>query len=112
MHPVLGVREILETAGVGVVNHLVESQVVDTFSRYSATMAIIFPNHEIRSGSLWNFELAHELGHLVMHRGVRTGNKETEDAANLFARAFLMPRGAFGREFRELPFSWDHVFEM
>jgi hypothetical protein len=31
----------------------------------------------------------HELGHLAIHRGVRTGSKETEDAANLFASAFL-----------------------
>jgi Zn-dependent peptidase ImmA (M78 family) len=75
-------------------------------------MAVIFPNQEIQSSSRWNFELAHELGHLVMHRGVRTGNRGTEDAANLFARAFLMPRGAFGGEFRELPFSWHHVFQL
>lgn len=110
--PVVDIKEVLEGAGVTIINHLVESKVVDTFSRYTATMAIIFPNHEIRSGSVRNFELARELGHLVMHRGVRTGNKETEDASNLFARAFLMPREVFAREFSELPFSWEHVFEM
>ena len=110
--PVLEIREVLESAGVTIVNRLVESKVVDTFSRYSATMAVIFPNHEIQTSSRWNFELAQELGHLVMHRNVRTGNKETEDAANSFARAFLLPRGAFRSEFRELPFSWEHVFEL
>jgi Zn-dependent peptidase ImmA (M78 family) len=97
---------------VTIVNRLVESKIVDTFSRFRGTMAVIFPNHEIQTSSRWNLELAHELGHLVMHRNVRTGNKETEDAANSFARALLLPRGAFRSEFRELPFSWEHVFEL
>jgi hypothetical protein len=32
--------------------------------------------------------------------------------ADAFADAFLMPGGAFWREFQELPFSWDHVFRL
>ena len=108
--PIREIGEVLENAGVVVVNHLVKSKEVDTFSRYSAWMAVIFPDQEIQSRSRWNFEIAHELGHLVMHRGVRTGSRETEEAANAFATAFMMPREAFTREFRELPFSWPHIF--
>jgi Zn-dependent peptidase ImmA (M78 family) len=110
--PIREIREVLENAGVVVVNHLVKSQKVDTFSRYSASVAVIFPDQEIQSSSRWNFEIAHELGHLVMRRGVRTGSRETEEAANAFASAFMMPREAFAREFRELPFSWPHIFEL
>jgi len=66
----------------------------------------------MQSSSVWNFDVAHELGHMVMHRGIRTGNIETEREADVFADAFLMPGGAFGREFQALPFSWDHVFRL
>ena len=45
------------------------------------------------------FDLAHEYGHLVLHNGITTGDTETEKQANRFASAFLLPRGAFLREF-------------
>lgn len=47
-----------------------------------------------KSAERLRFDLAHELGHLVMHGGslhVEPG-KEKEQAANDFASAFLMPR--------------------
>jgi len=51
------------------------------------------------------FDAAHELGHLVMHRGFAAdalADAEThrvlEQQADRFARAFLMPARAFGRE--------------
>jgi Zn-dependent peptidase ImmA (M78 family) len=47
-----------------------------------------------------------------MHSGIQTGTEETEAAADRFAGAFLLPRGAFAREFRTSPFSWNHVFEL
>jgi Zn-dependent peptidase ImmA (M78 family) len=91
---------------------VVKSNKVDTFSRYSARMAVIVPNEQMQSSSVWNFDIAHELGHMVMHRGIPTGNIETEREANAFAGAFLMPARTFGREFQALPFSWDHVFRL
>jgi Zn-dependent peptidase ImmA (M78 family) len=56
--------------------------------------------------------VAHELGHFVLHDGIETGSKETEDQANAFASALLMPRRTFGREFSARPFSWTHVFDL
>ena len=47
-----------------------------------------------------------------MHSGIQTGTEETEAAADRFAGAFLLPRGAFSREFRTSPFSWNHVFKL
>ena len=41
------------------------------------------------------FDLAHEMGHLVMHQGIETGCRLTEDQANQFACALLMPRASF-----------------
>lgn len=45
------------------------------------------------------FDIAHEVGHLIMHKGIVTGCKQTESEANRFASAFLMPRSSFGKEF-------------
>jgi len=110
--PVPQLKTVLEEAGVIVIDHVVKSNKVDTFSRYSAGMAVIFPNEQMQSSSVSNFNIAHELGHMVMHRGIRTGKIETEREADAFAGAFLMPGGAFGREFQALPFSWGHVFRL
>ncbi|HVT96384.1 MAG TPA: ImmA/IrrE family metallo-endopeptidase, partial [Acidobacteriaceae bacterium] len=60
----------------------------------------------------WNFDLAHECGHIAMHRDTPTGALETERAADRFASAFLLPANAFGREFRTKPFTWQHVFDL
>ncbi|WP_212374553.1 XRE family transcriptional regulator [Acetobacter persici] len=45
------------------------------------------------------FDIAHEIGHLVMHQGVQTGDRETEGQAHRFAGALLIPRSVFVREF-------------
>jgi Zn-dependent peptidase ImmA (M78 family) len=50
------------------------------------------------------FDIAHELGHLVMHRGLEPENADPdthrllEQQADCFARAFLLPAQTFGRE--------------
>lgn len=52
-----------------------------------------------------NFDLAHELGHLLMHHKVEftmqenDGYKELEEEANLFASEFLLPREHFIKDF-------------
>lgn len=70
------IRHVLEDAGITIVDHPVKSKEVDTFSRHGAHTVLIFPNQQIQSSADWNFEVAHELGHLVIHRGVRVGNKQ------------------------------------
>jgi Zn-dependent peptidase ImmA (M78 family)/transcriptional regulator with XRE-family HTH domain len=107
--PILQVGRVLERAGVILVRHLVKSTKVDAFSRHGQT-SVIFLNQTIQSTSRWNFDIAHECGHLVMHPGISTGSIESEDEANRFASAFLMPRKAFSREFRTTSFSWPHIF--
>lgn len=51
------------------------------------------------------FDLAHELGHLVLHSGIEPGDiadkskhRKLEDEAHRFASAFLMPAETFGAE--------------
>jgi len=54
----------------------------------------------------WIFSAAHELGHLLMHLGAYDVHQVAEDnaeeaQANQFASHFLMPDGAFRREWEE-----------
>lgn len=45
------------------------------------------------------FDIAHEVGHLVLHGGVSTGDRITESEANRFASALLLPRSAMAKYF-------------
>lgn len=62
------------------------------------------------------FDIAHEMGHLVLHNGIETGCKQTEKEADTFASAFLFPRESFVREFpRCINFkgiNWDAVYKL
>ena len=51
-----------------------------------------------------HFDLAHELGHLLMHEDAEPGNPETENEANYFASSFLLPKDSF---FFESPEYWS-----
>ncbi len=107
--PILQVGRVLEHAGVIVLPHFPQTTKVDAFSRQGRT-AVIFLNQGVKSTSRWIFDIGHECGHLVMHVGMETGTQETEDAANRYASAFLLPRRAFVREFRSM--SWGHLFDL
>lgn len=51
-----------------------------------------------RPGDRLRFNIAHELGHLVMHQDVRKGSREVEIQAYRFAAEFLMPEKMMRRE--------------
>jgi Zn-dependent peptidase ImmA (M78 family)/DNA-binding XRE family transcriptional regulator len=108
--PLMQVGRVFERAGVVIVPHLVKTTKIDAFSRCGPT-AVIFLNKTIPSTSRWNFDIAHEGGHLVMHSGIHTGSIETERAADRFASAFLMPSRAFSRDFSTGDAAdWKHIF--
>lgn len=62
------------------------------------------------------FDLAHELGHLLLHEGIVTGCRETESQTNHFAGAFLLPRTIMLKYFPKMisptgRFSWNKISE-
>ena len=85
--------QLLELKGAKVHSDGGPLQAIDAFSfRHGATPVVFLNVH--RSAERLRFDLAHELGHLVMHGeslNVESG-KEKEQAANDFASSFLMPR--------------------
>ena len=54
-----------------------------------------------RCGNRDNFNLAHEMGHIVMHRGIShtPGTRTVENQAHRFAGAFLAPAKALRKAF-------------
>lgn len=91
--PIKNLLQLLESKGAKVYSAGGPLQAIDAFSfRHGATPVIFLNVH--KSAERLRFDLAHELGHLVMHGGslnVEPG-KEKEQAANDFASSFLMPR--------------------
>lgn len=91
--PIKNLLQLLESKGAKVYSAGGPLQGVDAFSfRHGATPVIFLNVH--KSAERLRFDLAHELGHLLLHGGslhVERG-KEKEREANDFASAFLMPR--------------------
>ncbi|WP_313356078.1 ImmA/IrrE family metallo-endopeptidase [Microbacterium sp.] len=91
--PIKNLLQLLESKGAKVYSAGGPLQAIDAFSFRHGAMPVIFLNVH-KSAERLRFDLAHELGHLVMHGGslnVEPG-KEKEQAANDFASSFLMPR--------------------
>jgi Zn-dependent peptidase ImmA (M78 family)/transcriptional regulator with XRE-family HTH domain len=110
--PIKNMTRVVETAGAVVVHFDDISERIDALS-IARRRPIIVRSSAKASACRLRFDLAHECGHLVMHQGLLTGDHETEDQANRFASAFLLPRKAFIREFphgRRL--DWVAIWQM
>ncbi len=95
--PIDNVTTLMESAGVICV------QVGDTSEKISALSVdthrpLVMHNVLNKQASRMRFDLCHELGHFVMHKGTPTGDDLTEQQANSFASAFLLPQKAFINE--------------
>lgn len=119
--PISNTVQLLESKGVMVFWTDIDSPSVDACCHWSDNYPIVLLNINERAGERLRFNIAHELGHLVLHReqsqstatlveveSTETLNeapteekKELSDAqireqqANRFASAFLMPRVAW-----------------
>lgn len=89
--PIDNMVRVVERAGAVVTTFSSVSAEVDALS-YSLKRPIIVRNDAKPSACRQRFDIAHELGHFVMHQGLQTGNRATESQANRFASAFLLPR--------------------
>src|SRR5258708_40375904 len=91
---------VLEHAGV-IVTRLDEASKLDAFSRKGRAggVTVVVLNTAKGSTSRTRFDMAHELGHLVMHSKPTLELADREKQADRFAAAFLLPRRGFAREF-------------
>lgn len=113
--PIDNMIRVLENAGAVVTYFEGVSNKVDALSM-NKKIPIVVRNTAKESICRMRFDLAHELGHLVMHDGIETGDSKTEKEANMFASAFLMPRNSFAKEFTACVlnrrFVWSKIYEM
>lgn len=113
--PITNMIRVLENAGAVITCYDDVSDKVDALS-VSRKRPIIVRNNAKESVCRLRFDLAHECGHLVLHQGVETGCSKTESEANAFASAFLFPRSAFIKEFKECVgprgFRWRKIIEL
>ena len=99
LDPVPHLIHTLERHGVLVFSLPDRLESVDAFStwvevegeRPVVTLSPGYPGDRIRSS------VAHELGHLIMHKGLANDTKGIEEAANQFAAEFLLPERAMVR---------------
>ncbi|GMA91491.1 ImmA/IrrE family metallo-endopeptidase [Homoserinibacter gongjuensis] len=64
---------------------------IDAYSLTSSTRPVIVLNPVKDDYYRQRFDVAHELGHLIMHHDSEPGSKVLEDQAHRFASEFLMP---------------------
>ena len=100
--PISNVISLLENNGVIVCRYVIPGEQIEAFSFWNGPKALLFLASEKQSACRARFDAAHELGHLVLHRGI--GPEEIEDKltlkaiereADLFAGAFLLPKASF-----------------
>jgi len=89
--PIRHVLRLMETHGVLVVFSPPQAASVDAYSFDSAQRSVVVLNPLKRDYYRQRFDLAHELGHLVMHPDAEPGGRLVEEQANRFASELLMP---------------------
>jgi Zn-dependent peptidase ImmA (M78 family)/transcriptional regulator with XRE-family HTH domain len=112
--PVSNVTRALENNGVIITQFAGISDKVDALS-INRKYPIIVRNDAKPSVCRMRFDLAHELGHFILHEGIETGDPQTESEADKFASAFLFPRVAFNKEFpdfRGYRLNWKIIYDL
>ncbi|MFW1765932.1 ImmA/IrrE family metallo-endopeptidase [Acinetobacter bereziniae] len=112
--PISNMVRLCETHGIIVTTFASVSKEVDALSL--ATNRPIFVRNEAKeSVCRQRFDLAHELGHLVLHDGIVTGDRLTESQANHFASALLIPqvmmRTHFPTWYKNGRYNWSKLSE-
>ncbi|WP_421359702.1 helix-turn-helix domain-containing protein [Agrobacterium rosae] len=104
LRPIVDMVAFLEKIGVIVAAETMETTQLDGVSRWGADgRPYILLANDKQSFSRRQFDAAHELGHLLIHRGVNQtelleDHRLIEDQAHRFASAFLLPAAQYVAE--------------
>jgi Zn-dependent peptidase ImmA (M78 family)/transcriptional regulator with XRE-family HTH domain len=89
--PVGHLVRLLENHGVLVIFSPPQTASVDAYSFTSKLRPVVLLNPIKRDYYRQRFDVAHELGHLIMHGDAEPGSRIVEDQAQRFAAELLMP---------------------
>jgi Zn-dependent peptidase ImmA (M78 family) len=117
--PIADLRYILESNGVVVTCLNTNSEKIDAFSQRTiindGEMFIIAISSIGQTSARARFDMAHELGHILLHPWSedielisREEFKARERQANTFASAFLLPRSSFIKDVSFYPTTLDY----
>lgn len=110
--PVENMVNLLENKGVIVSTLNVGKKTIDAFTQVhrinnKEKYCVVLSNDK-QSVARRNFDAAHELGHIILHRNIEKleelsseEQKKLEDQANSFAAAFLLPKNEFFNELKD-----------
>jgi len=97
----------IEGAGVVLIREETGVAQIEGLSAWSAALGrpLVLLSADKDNGYRSRFDLAHELGHLILHRHIarttdRERHKQLEKQAHYFAGAFLLPAESFSSEVR------------
>lgn len=100
--PILNMINVLEKNGIIVAELNIGNEKVDAFCQFRSGRPLVIVGDDKGSAVRRQFDLAHELGHLLMHSWVEDQEQLTkeeyrriEDEANHFASSFLLPESSF-----------------
>ena len=103
--PISNVLSLLESKGVAICKYELTGERVEAFSFWNGGHPFIFMASEKDANVRIRYDLAHELGHLVLHRWIEEEEleepkllKAIEFEADRFAGAFLLPSKSFPNE--------------
>lgn len=109
--PIANVASLLESRGVFVLEVEGHSRKLDAFSTWRDQRPVVFVSNEKGSASRRRFDLAHELGHLLLHSSDDVCDPAAEEEADSFASALLLPREPFMAECPSR-LVWPHLREL
>lgn len=89
--PVNSIVPLLESRGAIVFSLPPDCLHIDAFSFWARGRPFLFLN-TTKSAERTRMDVAHELGHLVLHNSTCSGSRENEREATAFGSAFLMPK--------------------
>lgn len=100
--PIPSLVNVIENNGCVVITSPLGSEGLDAFSTWIGGYPVIVLDSD-KNAFRDRFTIAHELGHLVLHKGCEAPTREDlkirEAQANRFASAFLLPEKTYTRDF-------------
>lgn len=94
--PITNLTYVMQENGCIIARLMLESEKTDGYSKWMWERPYTFLNTEKNAAVRERFTLAHELGHILLHRNLKAGEdiKKREKEANYFAGEFLFPSEA------------------
>lgn len=98
--PINNIQDLLERNGIFIIKNYSKNEKIDAFSTSikvnNGSIVHFIDVLETKSQSRINFDIAHELGHIILHKALKKEQysayfNKIEKDANRFASAFLMP---------------------